>query len=305
MCLPLHKLHLPLFVLHQLLTLLKLLPFFITFILYFALLLPDNPPSAEATVVKMLPAMGLVLFLGLHGKVFCGGRLYDRLLFAATFLCGVADGVIAWDHHHDAFFLAGMGVFGAAHCVFMAAFRCTPLRLILWLPWLTVALILYGVLTPGLYGAMFFFVLVYALVIGGMGWRSFSRVEIRCCVGSCTGERCAKWCVLSRDDIADIPEGQCWEASGVTWTQVLAAAGAVLFAISDSILSVFAFRVPGDPYPTARRVAVLSTYWVAILFLALSVEPAGPCPCQGQAETVTSAEDEDVSTERIRLSEMA
>ncbi|CAH1258380.1 TMEM86A [Branchiostoma lanceolatum] len=251
------------------LTLLKLLPFIITFILYFALLLPDKPPSAEATVVKMLPAMCLVLFLGLHGKVFCGGRLYDRLMFAATFLCGVADGVIAWDHHHDAFFLAA-------------------------------GIILYGVLAPGLNGAMYFFVLLYALVITGMGWRSFSRVEIRCCLGCCRDERCAKCVDLGDSESAD-PDGQCYEASGVKWTQVIAAIGAVLFAISDSILSIFAFRVPGDPYPVHRRVAVLSTYWVAILFLALSVEPAEPCPCQGQGERVTSAEDEDVSTERIRL----
>ncbi|XP_078587117.1 lysoplasmalogenase TMEM86A-like [Branchiostoma floridae x Branchiostoma japonicum] len=283
-----------------LLTLLKLVPFFITFILYFALLLPDKPPSAEATVVKMLPAMCLVLFLGLHGKVFCGGRLYDRLMFAATFLCGVADGVIAWDHHHEAFFLAGMAVFGVAHCVFMAAFSCTPLRLILTIPWLTAGIILYGVLVPGLYGAMYFFVLLYALVIAGMGWRSFSRVEIRCCLGRCTEERCAKCVDFGAGEAAD-PDGQCYEASRLRWTQVMAATGAVLFAISDSILSVFAFRVPGDPYPVHRRVAVLSTYWVAILFLALSVEPAEPCPCRGQGEMVTSAENEDVSTERVRL----
>jgi alkenylglycerophosphocholine hydrolase len=133
-------------------------------------------------------------------------------------------------------FLPGLGAFLLAHVCYIAAFVSEERRL---RPWLALPFAVYGIgvfrlLAPGL-GGMATPVLVYAAAICGMMWRAAARV------------------------------GSGRARAG------LALAGAISFALSDTLIALDRFRapLPGVRWP------IMILYWLGQLGIALSFPALG------------------------------
>jgi uncharacterized membrane protein YhhN len=136
-------------------------------------------------------------------------------------------------------FVAGLVSFLIAHLFYIAAFTMgRPLRFPLWSLTLFAlyGVFIYGILYPHL-GDMKIPVLVYVLVILGMGWRAWER----------------------------------WTDTRMK-TALFAFVGAMLFILSDSVLAVNKFR---EHFEIARALN-LSTYFLAQWLIARSVPLTGP-----------------------------
>jgi uncharacterized membrane protein YhhN len=131
-------------------------------------------------------------------------------------------------------FVAGLVSFLIAHLAYIAAFTTglPPASSPMWLvPWLLAAALLLRLLWPGL-GKMRVPVLLYTGTILAMVWRAWARQ-------------------------------QALPGNGA----LLAAAGATLFMVSDSLLALNRFR---QPFRLAQA-AIMTTYVAAQLLIALSV----------------------------------
>jgi uncharacterized membrane protein YhhN len=133
-------------------------------------------------------------------------------------------------------FLQGLLSFFAAHVVLTTAFALQALGFTWWLfgPVAAVGAGMYGLLAPHL-GRLRLPVIAYIVAIGTMTWFGLER----------------------------------WHVQG-TGSALLAATGAILFLLSDSILGLNRFRRRFR----AAEWLVLSTYWTSIWLTALSVDPA-------------------------------
>jgi alkenylglycerophosphocholine/alkenylglycerophosphoethanolamine hydrolase len=135
----------------------------------------------------------------------------------------------------EARFVFGMAAFAMAHAFYITAFagRAQGLHLLLACPFAIWGLSLFARLRPGL-GAMTLPVAVYATLLMAMAWRAAS-------------------CVVARG-----------LATRGEWA---AALGAVLFALSDSLIAVDRFD---GPLPAPVRLAVMPLYWLGQLGIAWS-----------------------------------
>jgi alkenylglycerophosphocholine hydrolase len=128
-------------------------------------------------------------------------------------------------------FLPGLGAFLLAHLCYVAAFVSDERRLRPWraLPFAAYGLGVFRLLAPGL-GGMAMPVAVYAAAICGMMWRAAARI------------------------------GSSRAGAG------LALAGAVSFAVSDTLIALDRFRaaIPGARWP------IMILYWLGQLGIALS-----------------------------------
>jgi uncharacterized membrane protein YhhN len=130
-------------------------------------------------------------------------------------------------------FVAGLAAFLIAHLFYIAAFVSEITALTWWsvIPFVIYGIVIYIVLAPAL-GRLKPVVLIYAVVILIMAWLAWER----------------------------------WSQTGQSGT-VLAAVGAVLFVISDTILAINRFRGAFRP----ARALNLITYFAAQLLIASSV----------------------------------
>ncbi|MET0552017.1 MAG: lysoplasmalogenase [Vicinamibacteria bacterium] len=128
-------------------------------------------------------------------------------------------------------FLGGIALFLLAHVLYVAAFVADErgLRAGRALPFALYAASMYSFLRPRL-GALAVPVGVYVIAIATMMWRAAARVR--------PGENAGRW----------------------------ALAGALAFALSDSLLALHRFHAP---LPGAS-VAIMLTYWAGQLGIALS-----------------------------------
>lgn len=129
------------------------------------------------------------------------------------------------------FFKQALASFLIAHVCYIIAFAHTPVSLLNALPFLLYAVLFLRVLWSSL-GKLKIPVVIYALVIALMGWQAIDR-----------------WF---------------WEDDA---SNSLAALGAVVFVVSDTILAYDRFK---QPFKWARAL-VLGTYFVAQWLIALSV----------------------------------
>lgn len=159
-----------------------------------------------------------------------------RLWVAAALLLSTC-GDTALMREGDAWFLAGLSSFLLAHGVFVAAFLADGNHLPpLW----TTVPVLAGVgfliwLLPRT-GPLWLPVTLYAAALIGMSVTAAARMELRGDTGA-----------------------------------MLAAAGALVFLVSDAALAVRRFH---GPYPRAQAL-ILSTYWSALGLIAASVAASG------------------------------
>lgn len=131
-------------------------------------------------------------------------------------------------------FLSGLAAFLVAHIAYLVAFTRDakfPARFPICLAYILVAAILYCVLLPGLPGALRLPVALYAILLASMAGQAMGRWSVR--------------------------------RSHYTW---LAAVGALLFLLSDALLSIDRFR---SSLPHASLL-ILPPYFVGQWLIALS-----------------------------------
>ncbi|MBH25802.1 MAG: hypothetical protein CMH57_15455 [Myxococcales bacterium] len=177
--------------------------------------------------VKAFPVLALITWVVAKAP---RGRM-TGLVGLGLGLCVIADILLEF---RDTLFLPGVAVFLLGHLAYIAGFVTDErgLRLHLAIPFAFWGVTLFTVLQPGL-GDMTLPIAVYATAICVMMWRAAARVEA-------TG--------------------------GAVWEPWLTLAGAVAFALSDSMIALDRFHAPieGSRYP------IILLYWGGQLLIARS-----------------------------------
>jgi uncharacterized membrane protein YhhN len=170
-------------------------------------------------VAKPLPVIALAVWL-----VARTPSRYATWIAVGLVLSAIGDVLLELG---DARFVLGMAAFAMAHACYITAFvgRAPGVHLLLACPFAIWGLGLFARLRPGL-GPMTLPVGVYAVLLMAMAWRA----------ASCIGVRGA-------------PTPGEWAA----------ALGAVVFALSDSLIAMDRFD---GPIPAWARLAVLPLYWL-------------------------------------------
>jgi alkenylglycerophosphocholine/alkenylglycerophosphoethanolamine hydrolase len=170
-------------------------------------------------VAKPLPVLVLAVWL-----VARTPSRYATWIAIGLVLSAVGDVLLEMG---EAQFVFGMAAFAVAHAFYIAAFvgRSPALHLLLACPFAVWGVGLFARLRPGL-GSMTLPVGVYAVLLMVMAWRAAG------CIGARGTPTPGEWA---------------------------AACGAVLFALSDSLIAVDRFD---GPIPAWARLAILPLYWL-------------------------------------------
>lgn len=212
----------------------KLVPFFETVTVYFTLFGDKTrPESPLCCIVKCLPIISLMFFVLLHGNSFSEFYSYSRKVLAGLVFSCIGDAFLVW--RTAGYFIPGIVAFTVGQMMYAWAFGVRPFCSRLGIFMLTVAVVVYAYLYPGLSGVMTYLVFIYVFLNCYNVWRAVARVQFF-------------------DDL--------W-----TWTKLCACLGSLFFFTSDLILGVTLFRHP-VPY---QHPIVMITYYAAQLGITLSV----------------------------------
>lgn len=213
---------------------LKLIPFFKTFCIYFILWLPEaEDPSVLAAIIKILPILSLCGFVILQGVSLSVKYDYNRRILFGLIFSMFGDIFIVWEHSHFSF---GVVSFGVAHLCYATAFGFEPINLMVLLGLLLPSLHTYSLYLPNLEGFLVGAIAGYMLMITIMIWRAVTGLQVSL-------------------------RGKAWQ-----WTKLCACVGSISFGISDLILGLNKFYIP---IPYARAI-VMVTYYSAQLGITLS-----------------------------------
>ena len=172
-----------------------------------------------------------------------GWPSYSLFVAAGLLLCGVGDVCLeaCAEDGDDALFLAGLGAFLCGHLLFIAAFATNLMKLkaIITVPIFAYAMSVFAYLQPHVKAALVGPVFVYAITIGAMAAASLCRQP---------------------------PPGPY-----AYWSKMCGAAGALVFVVSDTILSVnmFVFKISNACY------YIMATYYAGVCLIALSTSGGG------------------------------
>jgi uncharacterized membrane protein YhhN len=177
---------------------------------------------------KPLPVIALVLWLRT-----VAASAYQRWITIGLLCSLLGDVLLEWPAN---LFVFGLGAFLIAHLAYLLAYlgeskRLAPLALLLAF---AVAGSMFSVLASSGLGDLLIPVAFYSLAIGCMLWRALARL------------------------------GTLGIATRSAW---LAAGGALLFVLSDSLIGINRFVAPFD----GARYAIILSYWLGQLGIAASV----------------------------------
>lgn len=177
---------------------------------------------------KPLPVIALLLWLRT-----AAASAYRRWIMLGLLFSLLGDMLLEWPAN---LFVFGLGAFLIAHLAYLIAYlgdskRLAPLPLLLAF---AVAGSMFAVLANSGLGDLLIPVALYSLAIGCMLWRALARL------GSHGISRNSAW---------------------------LAAGGALLFVLSDSLIGINRFVAPFD----GARYAIMLSYWLGQLGIAASV----------------------------------
>lgn len=209
----------------------RLIPFFKCAIIYFVAWLPAEYPSLLSLIIKCLPIICLIYFVGTQGITLERTHDYPRRIFVGLIFSCIGDALLIWQ---DKYFVIAMVAFAIAHISYIRAFNLLTVQPYRWLkslPFLCGYSCAMYHFYPGLKGILLPGVFVYVLILCGMGWTAVTRLDNVC-----------------------------------SWTSLAGCIGANIFIISDTIIGVneFVGEVP------MARVMIMSTYYIAQVLLALS-----------------------------------
>lgn len=195
---------------------------------------------------KPLPVLALLLWLRLAPP-----SAYRRWIGLGLLLSLAGDVLLEWPAN---LFVYGLGAFLLAHLAYLAAYldasrRPAPVALLLAS---LVAASMFALLARSGLGALLLPVACYSLAIGSMLWRALAR--------------------LGGGD----------SASRSSW---LAAGGALLFVLSDSLIGINRFVAPFE----GARYAIILSYWLGQWGIAASVLALQPRPLCSSAAAVLDA----------------
>lgn len=171
-----------------------------------------------------------------------GAGAYAQRIAAALAVCIVADAILEL---RGAMFLVGMLVFLAGQLTLASAFamRTRSPQPLAALPVASALGGAFALIAPGL-GGMLLPVTAYMAAIGTMMWRALAVVTV--------------------------------DPAGADRSAKLAAAGALVFGVSDTMIALDRFHAPF----AGARYAIILTYWAALVLLAASAVTA-PRPKAG------------------------
>lgn len=204
--------------------------------------LSEPTATVQDRAISKVTPIALLLLLSLN----LGGPQrpsYSLFVAAGMLLCGVGDVCLELrkEDGDDALFLAGLGAFLCGHLLFIAAFATNAMKLkaAVALPIFAYALSVFAYLQPHVKSALVGPVLVYALVIGAMAVASLCRQPV--------------------------------SGPDARWSKLCGAAGALIFVVSDTVLSVnmFVFKIPHASY------YIMTTYYAGVCLIALSSRGGG------------------------------
>lgn len=178
---------------------------------------------------KIIPILILIVALLRYWKKL---ELRGKLVAVALVFSSFGDSFLALPD--PKFFVPGLGSFLVAQLIYSGAFSFgSPLKLILFLPFLAYGLTFYSLLFPHL-GPLAVPVAVYVLAICIMGWRALAR-------------------------------------KSVTYAFRVGLLGAISFIVSDSIIAYSMFLNPGMDR-TLASILIMVTYYLAQALLYESVK---------------------------------
>ncbi len=216
---------------------------------YYGLTLADKNVPPEHSVI---PKVGAVLLMALLSLVlgssgYDGSERYARRVAVGLTLCACGDACLEMEsmeglevRQKKALFLGGLGAFLLGHLVYIFAFASNKyvLKLRVICPLLAYVLGVFLVLYPSLPAELVAPVFIYACAIGWMA--------IMACSRSAAGAH-------------------------TRWSERAAAAGALIFAVSDTVLAVNRFVTP----LRAAKALIMVTYFVGQAAIAISSRGAG------------------------------
>ncbi|KAH8312441.1 hypothetical protein KR044_010755, partial [Drosophila immigrans] len=219
---------------------LKLSPFFLSVVLYFALVRRDPQGELWTTVLKCLPIVALMLYVLIKG--FALNKHYRRsqlILLGLVFSCG-GDALLNVN-----LFPFGMVSFGVAHVFYISAFGWQPLNWILGLCLYVPVTIFVIFVAKYLDEILIIGVPIYCVLISTMLWRALARA-----------------------------------VDAKSFLTIFCAVGAALFVISDAIIAVTMFLSVALPGARLQIMITYYIAQFAIALSTADDGPANKCKKQ-------------------------
>lgn len=206
----------------------KLVPFAKTACVYFVAGLEH--PSFFTAVLKCLPIICLCFFIAMQGVSLRAEHRYNRHVFIGMIFSCLGDALMVWKPR---LFVHSLLAFAVAQMVYFRAFGMRPFSPKIGIICGTYGALFYLLLYPQLKGIMVVCGAVYSALIMAMCWRAITRLQI--------------------DEL--------WK-----WNNMCACGGAILFAISDTLIAFDKFYAP----IIYRRGLIMTTYYLGQLGIAMS-----------------------------------
>eukprot|EP00493_Phyllostaurus_siculus_P023658 UN23994 len=108
----------------------RLIPFLKGVVIYFVAWLPAEYPSLISAIIKCLPIICLIYFVGTQGITLERRHDYQRRIFVGLIFSCIGDALLIWGDDH---FVAAMVAFAVAHISYIRAFNLLTAQPYRWM----------------------------------------------------------------------------------------------------------------------------------------------------------------------------